>query len=177
MYDWKRVWRLATFIDCGTIKWFRKLYLGFQLSDFKITPKDVTLPEYCIYAKSPYWWLINDVVNKENESILSALWYVDWDIIDFLYDNVGKLVKLNIVDNEYQWKTYPMLLMEWHEPYTEELDIERGTELKKFKITDDMTKESVSALWFENKHLKQSDEYKKLTQLQDVEQTEVDNLF
>lgn len=176
MYEWLQTCRLATVIDSGTIKWVRKVYLWFQLADFKTKPKDESLPDYCVYAKLPYGWLINNYIDNENGSLLKALGYKEWSVLDFLLDNVGKKLKLNIFDNEYKGKIYPNIASEWHEPFEWELDIEWGTELKTFKITDSMTKADVDALWFENKYLKTSDEYAKL-KTKEVTEEEVEDLF
>lgn len=175
MYEWLQKARLATVIDSGTIKGVRKIYIWFQLADFKVTPKDTSLPDYCMYAKLPYGWLISNHIDNENGNLLKALWYTDGSVLDFLIENVGKLVMVNVLDNEYQWKTYPILAQEWHEPYEWENDIERWTDVKTFKVTDTMTKADVDAIWFENKHLKTSDEYAKI-KMETTEQ-EVETLF
>lgn len=173
MYEWLRVARLSTVIDCWTIDWVGKYYLGFQLADFKAKPVDVTLPDYCVYTKYPFGWLVDDGVVLP---LANAMWYKEWNLLDFFLEHIGWLVKLNIENNLYQWKQYPIIMNEWHEVYEWDLDIDWGTELKSFKVTDEMTKEQVDWLWFDNKFLKKSDEYKQLLQ-KNVSDDEVEDLF
>ena len=176
MYEWLHAGRLATVIDCWTIKDVRKIYLWFQLSDQIVKPKNTELPDYCMYAKTNYGWLVNNTLDPENKSILEALGYTEGDIIDFFITNIGKSLNINVRDNEYNGKVYPIVEYEWHTKHEWDIDIEWGTNLKSFKLTDETTRSDIEALWFENKFLKKSKEYIDLPR-QDFDEDSIDDLF
>jgi hypothetical protein len=53
--------------------------------------------------------LLNAELDAENKSLLEALGYIEGDVIDFFITNVGKTLTLNVEDNEYNGKTYPLI--------------------------------------------------------------------
>lgn len=180
MYEWLRKARLATVFDCWHIDGRQKVYVAFQLVDFDIVPQNKELPTYKIYAKYPYWWILDIEDETQTISLFNALGYKNGDKLSFLLEKAWQMIMVNIVDNEYQWKQYPILAYEWHEPYTDsQTDVnlyERWTEVKTFKFTPETTKEDIKSLWFEAKVIKKSDEYKALEKV-DVKQEEIDEVF
>lgn len=180
MYEWLHRARLATVLDCWHTDWVQKVYVWFQLTDFDVEPQDKSLPIYKIYTKFPFWWVVDTTEQSPIIPLLKAYGWKWWDVLSFLLENIWEMVMLNIVDNEYQWKLYPLIANEWHQPYPDSpTDVnlfDWWTALKTFKFTTETTKEDIDAIWFENKVIKKSDEYKSMT-MKDVSQEEIDTLF
>jgi len=148
-------WRLSTAIDCWTLNWKREVYLWFQISDIDVEPKDKTKPIYKQFAKFEYWWLI-DVESWEFSYICHGLWCDD--NIEWVVWAVWTICDIEYEIWEYQWK--PQYIVRQVLKNTIECNVsDRWVETKSFLVTDNMTKKDVDALWFDWKHLKNSDEY------------------
>lgn len=180
MYEWLRPARLATVFDCWHIDGRQKIYVSFQLADFDVEPQNKSLPKYKIYAKYPYGGVLDIEDETQTISLFKALGYKSGDKLSFLLEKAGEMIMVNIVNNEYQWKQYPILTYEWHEQYKDsQTDVnlyERWTEIKTFKFTPETKIDDINSLWFEAKVIKKSDEYKALENV-DVKQEDIDNLF
>lgn len=180
MYEWLRPARLATVLDCWHTNWLPKVYVWFQLTDFDVEPQNKDLPIYKIYTKYPFWWVLSIEPPSPIIPLLNAFGWKWEDILSFLLEKAWQMIMLNIVDNEYQWKQYPIIAEDWHKPYdgsqTDSNLYEWWTEVKTFKFTPETTKEDVKALWFEAKVIYKSDEYRAMEKV-DVSKEDIDSVF
>lgn len=179
------LWRLSTVIDCGTINWDKRVLLWFQLSEYDVEPQDTTLPIYKQFAKTPYGWLITIDVEKTNSPTDISVCY---KTNKFIMDIIGKdmvmacdinqdrikwfkeklinrawsMFDLEIDIWEYQWK--PIYNVISATPSNVEDTFEWWVDVKTFLFTDETILSDINALGFDNKHVKNSDEYNILKQ-------------
>jgi len=158
----KHLWRLSTVIDCGTINWDRRVLLWFQLSEYDVEPQDTTLPIYKQFAKTPYGWLLTLWTDFCND-MCDWLWLTDVkNEINELISKAWNMYDIEIEMWEYQWKpTYNVVSVS---PSDVEDTFEWWVDVKTFIFTDETTLSDINALGFDNKHVKNSDEYNILKQ-------------
>lgn len=144
--EWAHKARLTTVIDCGTHGVVKKAYITFQLLDYDVVPQDPSLPVYKQFAKFPYGSII-EVGGDQPD-------------LDFWIDSAGKCFLVDITTNEYQGKEYP-IVSKIIEPI-DDIDCQWWVDVKSFVLTPETTKDDVNALWFDNKWVKKSLEYKSI---------------
>ena len=155
----KHLWRLVSVIDSGTVNWERRVMIAFQLSDIDIEPQDKSLPIYKQFAKPPYWWLFV-VWSDSFKEICDSLW-CDYSI-NWLASCVWFMYDIDIEDSEYQWKIMKNVV--WVHRTASTDTFSWWVDTKVFILSESTTLDQINALWFDNKHLKNSNEYNKLKQ-------------
>lgn len=152
-------WRLTTAFDCWTIWWERRVLLWFQLSEIIKKPQDETLPDYCAFAKYKYWIIVGDNLDK----LLKEL---SLNNVSELVEKAWSFCEIEYHEEDYKWTTLYLVDSFEFIPQKEWEDIERWVDVKKFSFKVHYTDEEainliaeVRDLWFENKNIKNSDEY------------------
>ena len=164
--DWLYDARLTTVIDCGHNKdgdW--TVFISFQLADFDVQPQDPSLPVYKKFAKFKWWWVVEyydwTEWRHKIDEILEALWYDEWDVLEFLLEKAWSFIKLNVSCNMYAGKVSALIEDSWHEEWSDPW-VDWWVDIKTFKFTDETTLQDISDLWFDAKHVKKSVEYAEL---------------
>ena len=151
----KHNWRLTSVINCGTVNWERRVMLSFQLADIDVEPKDKSLPIYKQFAKTPYGWVMS--LNSSTFSDICTWLWCDKSL-EWIISCVWMYVVVDIEVSQYQWKD--MYNVMFVAKYLWDVWIsDWWVETKSFIITNETTLEDINALWFDSKHLRQSDEY------------------
>ena len=101
------------------------------------------------------------------------MWYTKWGIIEYVASHVWTVLEVEVINNTYQWKDYPIIkraimVVDWYR------DIQRWVSTSNFIINDNTTIEDIEALWFDNKFVKKSLEYEKIINTIDIQ---IDDLF
>lgn len=143
-----------------------------QLLDYDISPENISLPDYKQFAKYPYWSVL-EIKWKEFKELADVLWYTKWGIIEYVASHVWTVLEVEVINNTYQWKDYPIIkraimVVDWYR------DIQRWVSTSNFIINDNTTIEDIEALWFDNKFVKKSLEYEKIINTIDIQ---IDDLF
>lgn len=172
--------RLTTVIDCWTDKeWEKNVFISFQLADFWVQPQDSSLPVYRKFAKFKWWWVLQYTDRTEwrikIDSILDALGYDDGDVLEFLLAKAWAFIILNVSCNSYRWVVSPIIEDYWHEEWSDP-SIDRWVDVKTFKFTEDTTLQEIKDLWFDEKHVKKSEEYKELYE-REIDNDSIEGLF
>lgn len=167
------LWRLTTVIDCGTRNWKQQLMLAFQIADVDVMPKNPSLPVYKQFVKSAYGWLVD--ADKIPKSLLDCL-EDKGSALETLFNWAGTLINLKLEDSEYNGKKSQIVVLKDCTKTEPRNDIEWWVDVKVFRWSDEIKIEDINALGFDNKFVKESDEYKKLTS-KPVTQADIDEMF
>ena len=154
----KHNWRLTSVIDCGTVNWERRVMLSFQLVDIDVEPKDKTLPIYKQFAKTPYGWVMS-LDSSTFSDICTWLWCDK--SLEWIISCVWMYVVIDVEVTQYQWKDMYNVMSVFKNIWDIWI-IDWWVDTKSFLLTKDTTLEDIDALWFDNKHVKNSDEYNRI---------------
>lgn len=131
--------------------------LSFQLSEIDVEPQDKSLPIYKQFAKPPYWWLFS-ISSKVMQHRCNLLWCDE--SINWLASCVWLMYNIDIEEVDWNWKKLKNVV--WVSKSDVEDTFQWWVDTKVFILKDDTTLDEIKSLWFENKHLKDSDEYNRI---------------